>query len=99
MDDTVRDYIVRLTAATRDHPDLLLGASQRGSLALYKTGQAWAALHGRDYVLPDDVKYLAPLVLAHRCLVHPESSLRGRTSNVIVAELLEQTPLDIGKPD
>ncbi|OQA47204.1 MAG: ATPase RavA [Chloroflexi bacterium ADurb.Bin325] len=99
VDDTVRDYIVRLTAATRDHPDLLLGASQRGSLALYKTGQAWAALHGRDYVLPDDVKYLAPLVLAHRCLVHPESSLRGRTSNVIVAELLEQTPLDIGKPD
>ncbi len=97
VDDTVRDYIVRLVSATRTHPDLLLGASQRGSLALYKTGQAWAALHGRDYVLPDDVKYLAPLALAHRCLVHPESSLRGRTSNVIVAELLEQVPLDIGK--
>lgn len=99
VDDTVRDYIVRLVSATRTHPDLLLGASQRGSLALYKTGQAWAALHGRDYVLPDDVKYLAPLALAHRCLVHPESSLRGRTSNVIVAELLEQVPLDIGKAD
>lgn len=97
VDDTVRDYIVRLVTATRNHPDLLLGASQRGSLALYKTSQAWAALHGRDYVLPDDVKYLAPLALAHRCLVHPESSLRGRTSNVIVAELLEQVPLDIGK--
>ena len=50
-----------------------------GSLALYKTSQAWAALHGRDYVLPDDVKQLAPLTLAHRCLVHPESALRGRT--------------------
>ncbi len=99
VDDTVRDYIVRLVTATRTHPDLLLGASQRGSLALYKTSQAWAALHGRDYVLPDDVKYLAPLALAHRCLVHPESSLRGRTSNVIVAELLEQVPLDIGKAD
>ncbi len=99
VDDTVRDYIVRLVTATRSHPDLLLGASQRGSLALYKTSQAWAALHGRDYVLPDDVKYLAPLALAHRCLVHPESSLRGRTSNVIVAELLEQVPLDIGKAD
>ncbi len=99
VDDTVRDYIVRLVTATRTHPDLLLGASQRGSLALYKTSQAWAALHGRDYVLPDDVKYLSPLALAHRCLVHPESSLRGRTSNVIVAELLDQVPLDIGKAD
>lgn len=99
VDDTVRDYIVRLVVATRNHPDLLLGASQRGSLALYKTCQAWAALHGRDYVLPDDVKYLAPLALAHRCLVHPESSLRGRTNTAIVAELLTQVPLDIGKAD
>ena len=78
-------------------PDLLLGASPRGSLALYKTSQAWAALHGRDYVLPDDVKRLAPLTLAHRCLVHPESALRGRTAAAIIAELLAQTPLDLGK--
>ncbi len=97
VDDTVRDYIVRLVNATRTEPDLLLGASPRGSLALYKTCQAWAALHGRDYVLPDDVKRLAPLTLAHRCLVHPESALRGRTAAAIVAELLNRVPLDIGK--
>lgn len=97
VDDTVRDYIVRLTQATRSHPDLLLGASPRGSLALYKTSQAWALIHGRDYVLPDDVKKLAPLCLAHRCLVHPESSLRGRTAAKIVAELLSNVPLDLGK--
>jgi MoxR-like ATPase len=97
VDDTVRDYIVRLVNATRTQSDLLLGASPRGSLALYKTCQAWAALHGRDYVLPDDVKRLAPLTLAHRCLVHPESALRGRTAAAIVAELLSRVPLDIGK--
>lgn len=97
VDETVRDYIVRLVNATRTHPDLLLGASPRGSLALYKTSQAWAALHGRDFVLPDDVKRLAPLCLSHRCLVHPESALRGRTSQAIVADLLTQTPLDLGK--
>jgi MoxR-like ATPase len=97
VDETVRDYIVRLVNATRKHPDLLLGASPRGSLALYKTGQAWAALHGRDYVLPDDVKLLAPLTLAHRCLVHPEIALRGRTSTAVIADLLAKVSLDIGK--
>jgi MoxR-like ATPase len=97
VDDTVREYIVRLVKATRDHPDLLLGASPRGSLALYKTGQAWAALHGRSYVLPDDVKLLAPLTLAHRCIVHPESALRGRTAEAVIAELLAQVALDIGE--
>ena len=97
VDDTVRDYIVRLVNATRIHPDLLLGASPRGSLALYKTGQAWAMLHGRDYVLPDDIKKLAPITLAHRCLVHPESALRGRTASKIIGDLLSQVPLDIGR--
>jgi MoxR-like ATPase len=97
VDETVRDYIVRLVNATRSHPDLLLGASPRGSLALYKASQAWAALHGRDYVLPDDVKKLAPLTLAHRCLVHPESALKGRTAKAIITSLLSQVPLDLGK--
>ena len=97
VDDTVRDYIVRLAQATRQHPDLMLGASPRGSLALYKTSQALAALRGRGYVLPDDVKLLAPLALAHRCIVRPESALRGRTSASIVQDLLSATPLDIGQ--
>ncbi len=99
VDDTVRDYIVRLVNATRSQPDLLLGASPRGSLALYKTCQAWAALRGRDYVLPDDVKRLAPLTLAHRCLVHPESALRGRTAAAIITDLLNRVPLDLGKTE
>lgn len=77
VDDTVRDYIVRLVGATRTHPDLALGASPRGSLALFKAAQALAALRGRDYVLPDDVKELALPALAHRLVVRPESVLRG----------------------
>jgi MoxR-like ATPase len=99
VDDTVREYIVRLVNTTRNQPDLLLGASPRGSLALYKTSQAWAALHGRDYVLPDDVKRLAPVTLAHRCLIHPESALRGRTAASIINDLLSQVPLDLGKAE
>ena len=99
VDDTVREYIVRLVDATRTQPDLLLGASPRGSLALYKAGQAWAALRGRDYVLPDDIKMLAPLTLAHRCLIHPESALRGQTSKLIIQDLLKRVPLDIGKAE
>ncbi|MCA9992930.1 MAG: MoxR family ATPase [Ardenticatenaceae bacterium] len=97
IDDTVREYIVRLVAATRRHPDLLIGASPRGSFALYRGIQAYAALHGRTYALPDDVKRLAPAILAHRCLVHPESALRGVQVNNIVASLLVDTPLDIGQ--
>jgi MoxR-like ATPase len=96
VDDTVREYIVRLVEATRRHADLALGASPRGSLALFKTSQALAALRGRDYVLPDDVKKLAPLTLAHRCIVHPESSLRGKTAAGIIAQLLETVPLNLG---
>jgi MoxR-like ATPase len=97
VDDTVRDYMVRLVQATRQHPDLMLGASPRGSLGLFKTSQALAALRGRTYVLPDDVKLLAPLALAHRCIVRPESALRGRTAALVVQEILAETPLDIGQ--
>ncbi len=99
VDDTVREYIVRLVEATRQHPDLMLGASPRGSLALYKASQALAALRGRNYVLPDDVKRLAPLTLAHRCIVHPESSLRGKTAAGIIAQLLEAVPLSLGEEE
>jgi MoxR-like ATPase len=95
VDDTVRHYVVRLVFATRRAPDLILGASPRGSHALYRGSQAYAALHGRDYVLPDDVKTLAPLILGHRCLVHPESALRGVTVHNIVERVLEETSLDI----
>ncbi len=95
VDETVQDYILRLVEATRRHPDLALGASPRGSIALFKATQALAALSGRDYVLPDDVKRLAAPVLEHRLIVSPESSLRGRTAARVMAEILEQTALDI----
>ncbi len=97
VDETVRDYIVRLVHATRGHADLALGASPRGSLALFKTAQALAALRGRDFVIPDDVKTLAPPTLVHRLIVRPESALRGYNAARIMANLLESTPLDIGK--
>lgn len=97
VDDTVRDYIVTLIFATRRHPDLLLGASPRGSHALYRAAQAYAALRGRDYVLPDDVKRLAAPVLAHRCLLHPESALRGATMADILSTIIEKAPLHIGE--
>jgi MoxR-like ATPase len=97
VDDTVRDYIVRLVGATRDHADLALGASPRGSLALFKAAQALASLRGRDYVLPDDVKALAVPTLVHRLIVRPESALRGYTATRILDDLLRTTPLDIGE--
>jgi MoxR-like ATPase len=96
VDDTLQDYIVGLAAATREHPDLALGVSPRGSLALLKTSQALAAICGRDYVLPDDIKTLVPLTLAHRIILTPEAELRGRTARLILQDLLEKTPLDLG---
>ena len=96
VDDTVLDYIVALTQATRKHGDLSLGASPRGALALYRGGQARAAIDGRDFVLPDDVQALAPLALPHRCIVNPESALRGRTANAVLAEIMRDTPLGLG---
>jgi MoxR-like ATPase len=93
VDETVERYVVRLVQATRQHPDLALGASPRGSLALFKTSQALAALQGRDYVLPDDVKTMMPLALIHRLLLKPESALRGRTAAQIVREILESVDL------
>ena len=97
VDETVRDYIVRIVFATRDHKDLILGASPRGSHALYRGIQAYAALNGRDYALPDDVKLLAPAILEHRCLLHPESALRGTTVSKILDAILEEVPLEIGE--
>jgi MoxR-like ATPase len=95
VDDTVRGYIVRLVQATRRHRDLALGASPRGSLGLYRSAQALAAMRGRDFVLPDDVKYLAPVVLAHRLIVKPESALRGRDAGRILRGIVDETPLAI----
>jgi len=97
VDQSLERYILTIVQATRAHPDLALGASPRGSLALYKTAQALAALHERDYVIPDDVKTLAPLTLAHRLIVKPESQLRGHTATGILEGILEDAELNIGE--
>ena len=96
VDATLQDYIVGLAEATRNHPDLSLGASPRGSLALLKGAQALAAVRGRDYVIPEDIKTLVPLTLAHRLILKPEAELRGRTALLILEDVLEKTPLDLG---
>jgi MoxR-like ATPase len=96
IDDTLQDYIVRLIGRTRAHPDLILGASPRASLSLYKTAQALAAVQGRDHVLPEDIKSMAPIVLSHRLVLRPEAELRGRTTPAVMGELLAETPLDLG---
>ncbi|MEJ2262821.1 MAG: MoxR family ATPase [Anaerolineales bacterium] len=98
VDETIQDYILRLVAATRENQDLLLGASPRGSLALFKTAQALAALRGRDHVIPDDVKYLLPATLEHRLIVRPEAELRGRSASTILGDILEEVPLHLGEP-
>jgi MoxR-like ATPase len=96
VDGTLQDYIVGLAEATRSHPDLTLGVSPRGSLALLKSAQALAAIRGRDYVIPEDIKTLVPLTLAHRVILTPEAELRGRTARTILEDVLEKTPLELG---
>ncbi|HEY8178263.1 MAG TPA: MoxR family ATPase [Candidatus Limnocylindria bacterium] len=93
VDQTVAEYIVRLVTATREHPDVYLGASPRGSLNLYRSGQALAALEGRDYVIPDDIKQLAVAVLAHRLIIKSQASLREIDPDSIVREILAQVPI------
>ncbi|MCE5259862.1 MAG: MoxR family ATPase [Chloroflexi bacterium] len=98
VDETVSHYILRLVRATREHYDLALGVSPRGSLGLFKAAQALAAIRGRDYVLPDDVKLLAPAIIGHRLIIKPESALRGRDSHAILSTILEETRLDLSEP-
>jgi MoxR-like ATPase len=89
----VKDYIVELVRRTREHPDVDLGASPRGSLALYRAGQARAAIDGRDFVLPDDVKGLAAPALAHRLIVGPTTHLRDQAAERILHEILAKLPV------
>lgn len=93
VEASVREYVVALVRATRQHSDIVLGASPRGSLALCHTAQARAALEGRGYVLPDDVKAMAVPVLGHRLIIKPESQLRGKTGNGVVEDILQRVPV------
>ena len=89
VDPLVKEYIVDLVNATRKHSDIYLGASPRGSLALYKAGRARAAILGRDYVIPDDIKALAVAALAHRLIVSPSARIKGIDAKTVVGEILE----------
>ena len=95
VDQPVRDYIVEVVGKTREHPGILLGASPRAGLALYKTAQAWAAIDGRDFVIPDDVKFLAPSVLPHRMILNSTARLRGSTAEQLIEEILSAAPVPI----
>jgi MoxR-like ATPase len=95
VDAQVSEYIVRLVTATRNHPDIYLGASPRGSLGLYRAGQAYAALSGRDYVIPDDIKALAIPALAHRTIVKTAATVRDVDSTLIIRELLDSVPVEV----
>ena len=95
VDESLQDYLVALANATRAHGDLALGASPRATLALFRAAQALAAVRGRDHVLPDDIKQLAPCVLAHRLMIRPEAELRGRTANTVLADVLDQVALKL----
>ncbi|MGD0002762.1 MAG: MoxR family ATPase [Anaerolineaceae bacterium] len=89
----VKRYVVELTRSTRDSSDVYLGASPRGSLGLFRAGQARAAINGRDYVLPDDIKFLAEFVLAHRMVVNPAARLRNISASQVVQEILNVLPV------
>ena len=93
IDDLVKEYIVKVVKATRKHPDVYLGASPRGSLALYKTGQARAAVMDRDYVIPDDIKALAMVALAHRLIISPSARIKNVDPRAVIDEILDSLPV------
>jgi MoxR-like ATPase len=95
VESSVREYIVKVVRATREHEEVDLGASPRGSMALYHTSQALAAIRGRGFVIPDDVKFLAPHVLTHRIMISPQTRLRGRRPDQVVSEIVNTVPVPV----
>ncbi|GHO56958.1 AAA family ATPase [Ktedonobacter robiniae] len=89
----VERYLLALVRSTRSHKDIQLGVSPRGTLALYRACEAYAAIQGRDFVVPDDVKYLAPFVLGHRLMTTHRNRMRGRRNAEIIAEIIQATPV------
>jgi MoxR-like ATPase len=96
VDPLIKGYIVELVTQTRKHPDVYLGASPRGSLALFRTSQARAALHQRDYVIPDDIKVLAESALTHRVIIGPAARIKDVTAQSIVRDILASVPVPGG---
>ena len=95
FEPVLRNYVVQLVQATRCHPDVELGASPRATMGLYRCSQALAAIRGREYVVPDDVKTLAPYALSHRIILKSQARLRDRTSDSVVDEILSQIAVPV----
>ncbi len=95
VEESVRHYIVGVCRATRQHDDILLGASPRATMALYRVCQARAAIAGREFVIPDDVKAMSAHVLTHRLVVNPQTRLRGRTPEDVVREVVATVPVPV----
>ncbi|GAH51226.1 unnamed protein product [marine sediment metagenome] len=95
IEDSIRNYVTAITRATRNHQGVELGASPRASLSLYLASQALAAIRGRSYVMPDDVKYLAVPTLAHRLIAKTEARLRGHSLESIVREIVSTVPVPV----
>jgi MoxR-like ATPase len=95
VEASVRDYIVRIARSTRKNQDIQLGASPRATLSLYQSAQAWAAIGGRDFVLPDDIKFMAPYVLCHRLILSAQAQLRGRTTAELLADIISAVPVPV----
>ena len=95
LQDDVRRYLVQIARATRTDPDVRLGASPRAALALHRASQTWAAMQGREFVQPDDIKYLAVPVLAHRLIASLEARLRGRDATTIISDILNSVPVPV----
>jgi MoxR-like ATPase len=95
VEASVRQYIVDVCRATRAHEDIELGASPRATLALYRTCQAFAAIQNRAFVIPDDVKTMAPYVLTHRLIVNPQTRLRGRRPEEVIREVVGAVPVPV----
>jgi MoxR-like ATPase len=94
VSDALKKYLVGVIKATRENEDIYLGASPRGSLGLYRVGQACAALHGRDYIIPDDIKEIAVPVLAHRIVIEPGARIKNLSQEQVIQEILDQVPID-----
>jgi MoxR-like ATPase len=95
VEQSLRSYIVNVARATRRHSDIELGASPRATLALYQAAQAWAAIQEREYVLPDDVKAMAPHVLTHRMMIAPQAQLRGRKPEELISSIVESVAVPV----
>ena len=97
VSEPVREYIVKVARATRQHAEIDLGASPRATMALYQVAQAWAGIQDREFVLPDDVKSMAPYVLTHRVLISPATRLRGRRPEEVLMDVVETVPVPVDR--